>query len=167
MARRELVLYPDPRLRQPTEKVSVFDTSLHKLLDDMSQTMYASRGIGLAAPQIGEALRITVVDISEDKTERLELINPIITDSSGEISFEEGCLSIPEYRDTVVRKELITVTAQNRHGEPFQIEAEGLLAICLQHEIDHLEGILFIDRLSRIRRDMFKRWFKKRLKDEE
>lgn len=156
-----LRIYPDPILKQPTEEVTSFDSELKRLLGDMVDTMYANRGIGLAAPQVGVSKRITVIDIQEEGSELIELINPQITASSGNTSSEEGCLSIPDFRDTIKRAERVTVEAEDPSGEPFQIEAEGMLAICLQHEIDHLDGVLFIDRLSRLKREMFRKWFRK------
>jgi len=154
--------YPDPVLKEPGELVKDFNSDLHKLLDDMAETMYYESGIGLAAPQVGVTQRITVIDVSPDEDQIIELINPEITARAGKIDSEEGCLSIPEFRDKVTRNETVTVSALDRNGESFELEAEGLLAICLQHEIDHLDGILFIDRLSRLKRELFKRWLKKR-----
>ena len=163
MAKREIRIYPDDVLRQETIHVTEFAKGLHTLLDDMKETMYSAHGIGLAAPQIGELLRVTVIDVSEDGDDPLEFINPIITTKDGTVPSEEGCLSIPDFRETITRAEWITVDAQNRHGESFQVEADGLLAICLQHEIDHLDGVLFIDHLSRLKREIFKKKWGKRL----
>lgn len=154
--------YPDPILRRPTDPVKQFDQQLAKLLDQMKETMYRANGIGLAAPQIGDTRRICVVDVSEDGQQPLEFINPRIVTRAGKIDSEEGCLSIPEYRATIKRSTQVTVEAQDRQGEQLTLEAEGLLAICLQHEIDHLEGVLFVDHLSRLKRELFKRWFKER-----
>ena len=161
MAIRKLVYYPDPLLKEQTELVTNFDSSLTTLLDDMAETMYASQGIGLAAPQIGELLRVTVIDVGEEKPELIEFINPQIVSANGKTSSEEGCLSIPEYRETVSRNDTITVEAFNRSGEPFTLEADNILAICLQHEIDHLDGVLFTDRLSPLKRRLFKKWYNK------
>ncbi|NBW40394.1 peptide deformylase [bacterium] len=163
MAKREIRIYPDDVLRQETIHVTEFAKGLHTLLDDMKETMYSAHGIGLAAPQIGELLRVTVIDVSEDGDDPLEFINPIITTKDGTVPSEEGCLSIPDFRETITRAECVTVDAQNRHGESFQVEADGLLAICLQHEIDHLDGVLFIDHLSRLKREIFKKKWGKRL----
>jgi peptide deformylase len=157
----EIVKYPDPRLKQPCERETVFDSSLHKLLDDMRDTMYEAEGIGLAAPQVGVLKRIAVVDVSQDRDGVIELINPEITWSEGKVPSEEGCLSIPDYRETISRNENIKVTAQDRNGKEFELEASEILAICIQHEIDHLNGILFVDRLSRLKREFFRRWLKK------
>jgi len=154
--------YPDSILKQPGVEVDEFDSKLHSLLDDMAETMYYEHGIGLAAPQIGVSQRITVIDVSADEDTIQEFINPEIVQAQGKVEFEEGCLSIPEYRDKVVRNESIVVRAYDRYGKEFELETDGLLAICLQHEIDHLDGVLFIDRLSRLKRELFKRWMKKR-----
>lgn len=162
MAQREICIYPDDVLRQKTIPVTEFSRTLHTLLDDMRETMYAAHGVGLAAPQIGELVRVTVIDVSDSGNEPVEFINPVITAREGNVSSEEGCLSIPDFRETITRFERVTVDAVDRHGAPFQVDAEGLLAICLQHEIDHLEGILFIDHLSRLKRDMFKKKWGKR-----
>lgn len=158
----DITKYPDPVLKTPAQEVSSVDAVVRKLLEDMTETMYAAEGIGLAAPQVGILQRVAVIDVSESRNEVIHLINPEITASSGEVPSEEGCLSIPEYRETITRKELVTVRALNGKGEPIEIRAEGLLAICLQHEIDHLDGVLFVDRLSRLKREMFKRWHKKK-----
>lgn len=161
MAVKKLVLYPDPRLKERCDTVTAFDAELHTLLDDMAETMIAAVGVGLAAPQIGIQRRIAVIDVSEEQNERIELINPEIVERAGNVSSEEGCLSIPGYRDTLSRSATVRVKAQNRHGEWFELGGEGLLSMCLQHELDHLDGVLFIDRLSRIKREMFRRWLKK------
>lgn len=161
MALLNIHVYPDPILKQPAEKVTEFGEDLGKLLDNMYQTMISAAGIGLAAPQVGISRRIAVIDVSEERDQRLEIINPVITEVAGKIPSEEGCLSIPGYRDTIKRSEIVTITAQDRSGEQFEIKADGLLAICLQHEIDHLDGILFTDHLSRLKRELFKRWHRK------
>ena len=166
MALLDIIEYPDPILKQQTEAVKDFDAQLVELLENMKETMYDASGIGLAAPQIGLLKRITVIDVSEERDQPLEVINPEIIAREGEVASEEGCLSIPDYRDTVSRSASVVVRAQDRHGDPFELEADELLAICLQHEIDHLEGILFIDHLSRLKREMFKRWHKKKLRAE-
>ncbi|MGA1191507.1 MAG: peptide deformylase [Bdellovibrionota bacterium] len=163
MAQREICIYPDDVLRQKTIPVTEFSRPLHTLLDDMRETMYAAHGVGLAAPQIGELVRVTVIDVSDSGNEPLEFINPVITAREGNVPSEEGCLSIPDFRETITRSERITVDAVDRNGAPFQVQAEGLLAICLQHELDHLEGILFIDHLSRLKRDVFKKKWGKRI----
>lgn len=161
MTIRDLVLYPDPRLMQECDEVTVFDKELQQLIDDMYETMYDAQGIGLAAPQIGVMKQIAVVDVIGDGSQQLEMINPVITASSGKDSNEEGCLSIPGYREKVTRPALITVTAQDRHGDEYEIHAGDMLSICMQHEIDHLHGVLFIDKISRLKKELFRRWFKK------
>lgn len=163
----DIRIYPDPILKEVCKPVTGFNADLKKLLDDMYQTMLVSNGIGLAAPQIGVNKRIAVIDVSEERDQRIELINPELTLLDGTIPSEEGCLSIPEYRDTVKRAPEVKVKAQDRDGNEFEIEADGLLAICMQHEIDHLNGILFVDKLSRLKRELFKRWFKKNLAEQE
>lgn len=157
-----LRIYPDPVLKQKCAAVTDFDAALSKLLDDMTHTMYTNAGIGLAAPQVGILKRLLVLDVSEERNEPHHFINPKIVSASGSITYEEGCLSIPDYRDTVKRNREIIVQASDRGGNEFELKAEGLLAVCIQHEIDHLDGILFIDRLSRLKRELFKRWYKKR-----
>ena len=162
MAVLPIITYPNPVLSQKTKRVSNFDRSLHTLLDNMFETMYRGRGVGLAAPQVSSELRVTVVDISEDRSEKIELINPEIVEHTGKVKSEEGCLSIPGYRDFVERSKIIRVLAFDRHGKSFELQAEGLLSMCLQHEIDHLDGVLFVDRLSRLKKELFKKWIAKR-----
>ncbi len=158
-------IFPDPILRETTAEVTSFDKQLSTFVDSMIETMYDSRGIGLAAPQVGMSKRICVVDVSEEGNNPLRFINPIIVSKSGSTPSEEGCLSIPGYRETIKRSKEILVNAFDLEGKPFELAADGLLAICLQHEIDHLNGILFIDHLSRLKRQMFKKWLSKQ--DEE
>lgn len=154
--------YPDEVLRVECAPVEAFDSELKALVENMLETMYEAQGIGLAAPQIGVTQRLTVIDVSADEPDPLVFVNPVITAQEGKVSSEEGCLSIPEYRETVKRNESVVVDAFDEKGEPFTVEADGLLAICLQHEIDHLNGVLFVDHLSRLKRELFKKWFKKR-----
>jgi peptide deformylase len=161
MALREVLTYPHPALREMCAPVVAFDQRLRSLVEDMFLTMYAHGGIGLAASQIGVLERVAVVDVSSDQSQKLVLINPEITERLGSVSSEEGCLSIPEYRDSIKRSERIKVSAQDLEGNSQEISAEGLLAICIQHEIDHLNGTLFVDHLSRLKREFFKRWVKK------
>jgi len=161
MTIRSIVFYPDPGLTEPCAPVAAFDGDLHTLLDDMAETMIDAVGIGLAAPQIGVSKRVAVIDISEEQNDPIELINPEIVSRSGAVPSEEGCLSIPRYRDTIKRSAAVVVKAQNRLGEWYELKGEGLLSMALQHEIDHLDGVLFIDHLSRIKREMFRRWVKK------
>ncbi len=144
MAVRKIVLLGDPILRQKTKKVSRFDESIQQLIDDMIETMQDAPGVGLAAPQVGVPLRICVVDVDEEVT---VLVNPEITEMDGEWEPEEGCLSIPGYVANVKRAERIVVRARGRRGKPIKIKADGLYAHAIQHEVDHLDGILFIDRL--------------------
>ncbi len=157
----EIKKYPDPVLKEQSVEVVTFDDELGKLLDNMLETMYASNGVGLAAPQVGILKRIAVVDVSREGTNPLVFINPEIIAKAGKVKSEEGCLSIPDYRDTIYRSATVTVRAVDRKGKKFEVEAEELFSMCLQHEIDHLDGILFTDRLSRLKRELFKRWFLK------
>lgn len=164
MAKLSLRFYPDPILKQTSSEVMKFDKELHHFLDDLAETMYAEEGIGLAAPQVGVLSKITVID-TEQNGKVLELINPQIIDRKGKINSDEGCLSIPGYRDIIKRAEQIKVSALNRFGEPFEFDADELLSRCCQHEIDHLEGVLFIDHLSRLKKQFFQDWFKKQTKE--
>jgi peptide deformylase len=149
------ILYlPDPRLRLKSKNIEQFDDKLQTLIDDMFDTMYHAKGVGLAAPQIGVNLRLSVIDVIGDKTEQLVIINPEIIESHGQASYQEGCLSVPGSYDTVIRAERVTVRALDRFAKPIEITADGLLGECLQHEIDHLNGKLFIDLLSPIKRSM-------------
>jgi len=157
MAIRKILFLPDSRLRMVAKPVDVFDDNLQVLIDDMFETMYYARGVGLAAPQIGVSLRLSVIDVVGEKTDQLVIINPEIISSKGEKEFQEGCLSVPGAYDTVVRAEKVTVKALDRFGKPIEIKADGLLAECLQHEIDHLNGKLFVDLLSPLKRAMARR----------
>jgi len=150
--------FPDPRLRKIASPVSVFDEKLEALIDDMFETMYDAQGIGLAATQIDVHKRLLVIDVSENKDSPLTFINPefeIIEDELSE--YDEGCLSVPGFYETVSRPQRIRVRAQDRAGQAFEMEAEGILAICIQHEIDHLEGKLFVDYLSPLKRQMVRK----------
>lgn len=180
MALRKILKYPDPFLRTKCADVEEIDGEVLQLLDDMAETMYDAPGVGLAAPQVGVDMRIIVVDISprqkdgeEDEEIEyegpglLELINPEITFSGGEIVGEEGCLSIPGFVSDVKRKNRIVLEGYNREGELLEIEAEELLSRVFQHEIDHLDGILFIDRLSRLKRELLKKKIDKAFGKEE
>jgi len=164
MAIRKIIYLPDPRLRQVTKKITDFNDELQLLIEDMFDTMYDANGVGLAAPQIGLSLCLSVVDVIGDKKQQLVLVNPEIIASSGDIEYMEGCLSVPGAYDNVRRAEKVTIKAQDRFGKPFEMEGEGLLGECFQHEIDHLNGKLFVDLLSPIKRalarkkvDKFKR----------
>ena len=147
---------PDERLRKVAKPVEEVNAEIQRIVDDMFETMYAEEGIGLAATQVDIHQRIIVIDVSENRDERLVLINPELLEKSGETGIEEGCLSIPGFRALVSRKEKVTVKALDRHGKEFTLDAEGLLAICIQHEIDHLNGILFVDYLSPLKRQRIK-----------
>ena len=149
--------YPDPRLRTKASPVADVDDSVRRLIDDMLETMYSSRGIGLAATQVDVHQRIIVLDISATKDEPMCFINPELLDLEGSTTHEEGCLSVPGFTETVRRAEQIRVGALDRDGKPFELEAEGLLAICIQHEMDHLEGKLFVDYLSELKRMRIKK----------
>ncbi|MGH1428278.1 MAG: peptide deformylase [Arenicella sp.] len=162
MALRTVLVFPDSRLRNIAEPVNSFDSTLEVLANDMAETMYAENGIGLAAIQINEKHRVITVDVSEDQSELMTFVNPEIIATDGEQICQEGCLSVPEIYADVTRAEKITVTAQDIKGESFTIEASGLLAVCIQHEIDHLDGKVFVDYLSpakrqRIQKKMLKR----------
>jgi peptide deformylase len=161
MTNRPLTIYPDPILLRRCPEVTDFSADLLKLIEDMLETMYFEDGIGLAAPQIGVSLRVLVADISKNRDEPLAIVNPVVSEQSGSIEFEEGCLSIPGYRAKVSRFDSVRVDGFGATGLPVSIEATGLQAVCLQHEIDHLDGILFVDRLSQLKQDMFRRWWKK------
>jgi peptide deformylase len=160
---REIVKYPDPILERPGEPVTEFDDELRKLVDDMFESMYAAKGIGLAAPQIGLSKRITVIDLSFQKNpeEKIVLINPEIVFREGKQYEEEGCLSLPEIREKVSRAAKVKVRAQDVKGEWFELDGEELLARAFQHEIDHLDGILFFRRVSALKRDLMLRKIRK------
>ncbi|MCB0359152.1 MAG: peptide deformylase [Bdellovibrionales bacterium] len=166
MAILDILLYPDERLRQVAEPVPEINDSVRQLLDDMAETMYRAPGIGLAATQVGRNLRVITVDVGPDDDDGspgvlYQLVNPEIVHEAGRVESEEGCLSLPDIRDRVRRSAEIVVNARDRDGKPVTIEASGLLAICLQHEIDHLNGVLFIDHISKLKRDMVVRKFTK------
>ncbi len=165
----EVVKYPNPVLAKRGEPVTVFDGKLKKLVDEMFDSMYAAQGIGLAAPQISISKRIAIVDVSFQKNseDKVVLINPEIVDRNGRQVEEEGCLSLPEIREKVARAEWVKVKAQDVTGKWVEVEGEELLARALQHEIDHLDGVLFIDHLSRLKRDLVLRKIKKLQKNGE
>jgi peptide deformylase len=148
--------YPDPILSQPGEPVTEFDAELRKFVADMFETTYASQGIGLAAPQVGVSKRLTVIDLSMGKNpaDKIVLINPEITFSEGRLYEEEGCLSFPDIREKVVRAAKVRVRAQDENGKWFEMDGEDLLSRCFQHEIDHLHGMLFIFRMSALKRNL-------------
>ena len=151
MALLPILHYPDPRLHTVARPVAVVDDRIRKLIKDMAATMYAAPGIGLAATQVDVHERLLIIDISEARDQLLAFVNPEIVAASGEAEREEGCLSVPGIFETVTRAERVTVRAQNAQGEHFTLEAEGLLAVCIQHEIDHLEGKVFVEYLSRLK----------------
>ena len=168
MAIREIKKYSDPVLRQKTSRVDVIDQSVQVLIDDMIETMHAAPGVGLAANQVGVSLQLAVIDLGEreDGEPRhplVVLINPEIVSTQGSVTADEGCLSIPDFSEKVKRAARVKVRAKDRTGKPFELEAEGLMAKALQHEIDHLNGLLFIDRLSPLKKNIFQRKLKKAL----
>ncbi len=161
-----IVKFGDPVLEKPAEKVTVFDEELKKLVEDMFESMYAARGVGLAAPQIGISRRIAVVDITfkEDPNAKIVLINPEIVQKQGRHSQTEGCLSIPDFRENVSRAQMATVRAQDLNGNWFEKMGDDLLARAFQHETDHLNGKLYISHISAIKRDLIKRKIRKLIK---
>ena len=170
MTTLKIVTYPDKFLQKPTKPVDNIDGDLQKAIDDMAQTMYAAPGIGLAAIQVGIDKSFIIYDISAREGSRLleVLINPKIIDVQGStLSENEGCLSVPDFRADVKRHAAVLVEGFDRHGKPLRFEAEGLLAIMLQHEIDHLQGKLFIDRISKLKREIYKRRVERQLKNSE
>ncbi len=167
---RQIITYPDKRLFMRSNEVEAFDEELHRLLDDMYETMIAKNGIGLAAIQVAVPLRALIINLPDEegkqhKEDLLELINPVIVESRGTQVYTEGCLSVPEYYDDVERAEWVKVEYQDRHGNKKTIETDGLLAVAIQHEMDHLDGHLFIEKLPYLKRKKFeKEWKKKRKK---
>jgi peptide deformylase len=153
--------FPDSRLRNVARPVEKVDDEIKQLVDDMFETMYDAPGIGLAAIQINVPQRVIVIDVSEDKSEPLCLINPEILEKEGEESMDEGCLSVPEIYETVTRAEKIRLRALDRDGSSFEMDADGLLAVCIQHEIDHLDGKLFVDYLSNLKRQRIRKKLEK------
>ncbi len=151
MALLPILRYPDPRLHTRAKPVAAVDAGIRKLADDMAETMYAAPGIGLAATQVNVHQRLLVIDVSEDKSQLQVFINPEILARDGEEEGEEGCLSVPGIYEKVKRSERVRVRALNRDGKPFELDADGLLAVCLQHEIDHLDGKVFVEYLSRLK----------------
>lgn len=164
MAILNILNYPDERLRTVATPVEEVSNEIQQLTDDMLETMYAAPGIGLAATQVNVHQRIIVIDISEEKDQPLVLINPEILEKDGDQEFDEGCLSVPGIYETVQRAQCIKVRALNRAGESFEMEAEGLLAVCIQHEMDHLRGKLFVDYLSQLKRQRIRKKIQKHQK---
>lgn len=161
MAHLSILKFPDPRLRRQAEPITVFDSALEKLANDMVETMYVSQGIGLAAVQVNVPKRLITVDVSEDQDSPMIMVNPVILTQSGKAISKEGCLSVPEYFESVSRAENITISYQDVSGNSHELSADGLLSICIQHEIDHLDGKLFVDYLSDLKRDKALRLMKK------
>jgi peptide deformylase len=161
MALLDILEFPDPRLRTKAKPVTQVDDSIRKLTQDMLETMYHAPGIGLAATQVNVHKQVIVIDLSEDKTQPLVFINPVITPVTGEKEYEEGCLSVPGFHEKVVRPDVIRVSALDAQGKPFEMECSGLLSVCLQHEMDHLSGVLFVDHISKLKRDRIRRKLEK------
>lgn len=162
----EVLRFPDERLRTVAKPVTEFTPALQQIVDDMFETMYAEEGIGLAATQVDFHQQLIVMDVSEDREQQLVLINPEIIERSGSTGIEEGCLSVPGARALVERAERVKVRAQDRHGQTFELEADDLLAICIQHEMDHLIGKLFVDYLSPLKRQRIRQKMEKLAKQE-
>ena len=160
MALLPILEFPDPRLRTkavPVEPAQLAEPSFQQLFDDMFETMYEAPGVGLAASQVDVHRRFMVIDVTEDKSRPLVFVNPEISAREGEQVYQEGCLSVPGIYADVTRSDSITVSALDRHGTPFTIEADGVLAVCIQHEMDHLDGKLFVDYLSPLKREMVRK----------
>jgi len=161
MSKLDILTFPDPRLRRTATPVTEVNDGIRRMVDDMLETMYAAPGIGLAAIQVDIPYRIIVIDISEEHESPLCLINPEISEREGKEEMEEGCLSVPGFYEPVTRAQRIRVRALNRDGEPFEQEADGLLAVCIQHEVDHLEGKLFVDYISSLKRQRIRKKLEK------
>ncbi|WP_428739992.1 peptide deformylase [Sulfurimonas sp.] len=165
-----IVEYPDKKLREKSKEVECFDETLHNLLDAMYPKMINTNGIGLAAIQVAQPIRALILNIPDEEGNQpeenlLEIINPVVIEAAGETIYQEGCLSVPQFYEDVKRHETIKINYQDRDGNTKTLEAEGLLAIAIQHEMDHLEGILFIDKLSYARRKKFEKEYKKLQKE--
>ena len=161
MAKLDILTFPDPRLRNRARPVERVDAKVQGIVADMFETMYEAPGIGLAAIQADIPLRIVVIDISDEKDQPLCLINPEIIERTGEEQMEEGCLSVPGFYETVTRADRVRVRALDRHGEPFERDVDGRLAVCVQHEIDHLDGKLFVDHISALKRQRIRQKLEK------
>jgi len=164
MALLEILCFPDPRLRKKATAINTITAKTRQLAEDMIETMYDAPGIGLAANQVNVQQRMVVIDISEDKSAPMVFINPEIIEKQGEREYEEGCLSVPEAHEMAMRADTVKVKALDLDGEPFEIEAEALLATCIQHEIDHLDGKLFVDYISNLKRQRIKKRLEKQQK---
>lgn len=164
---RKILTFPDPELKKKSQPVTVINDKVRELVRDMAETMYDAPGVGLAAPQIGVLQRVVVIDVSakDEPAQLLVAINPVIVHADGEVYEEEGCLSIPKYAANVRRHERVVVKALNLDGEEVTFKADGLLAIAFQHEIDHLDGILFIDHISPLKREIFRRKYRRTMED--
>lgn len=167
MALLDILVFPDPRLRTRAKPVAEVDLRVRQLVADMFETMYDAPGIGLAATQVNVHERILVVDVSENRDQPRCFINPELVARSGEEIMEEGCLSVPGFYEPVTRAERITVSALNEHGERFELEADGILAVCIQHEMDHLEGKLFVDYVSSLKRQRIRKKLEKTRRSSE
>jgi len=165
MSLLKILNYPDPRLNKIASKVMVVDKQIKVFINNLSETMYDAKGIGLAATQVDFHKKIIVVDVSEDKNSLVTLINPVLIESSGTQDTEEGCLSVPDIYEKIERFNSIKVKALDENGKEFEIKAEGLLAVCIQHEMDHLEGKIFVEYLSPLKRDRIKRKMIKKIKN--
>jgi peptide deformylase len=162
MAILEILQYPDPRLTLPAQRVEKIDASIRKLVDDMAETMYAAPGVGLAATQVDRHLQVVIIDVSDDRSDLRVFINPEVTRREGVATNQEGCLSVPGIYDNVERAESVTVTALDRNGSRFTLNASGLLATCIQHEMDHIEGRIFVELLSDLKQNRIRTKLKKR-----
>jgi peptide deformylase len=162
MAILEILQYPDPRLNKPAERVEKIDAATRQLVEDMAETMYAAPGVGLAATQVDVHKQIIVIDVSDDRSDLRVFINPEITRREGAAVNQEGCLSVPGVYDNVERAESVTVTALDKNGSRFTLNASGTLATCIQHEMDHLEGKVFVERLSELKQNRVRAKLKKR-----
>jgi peptide deformylase len=165
MALLTILEFPDPRLRTRAQPVDRVDDALRRLVDDMLETMYAAPGIGLAATQVDVHRRLVVIDVSETKDQPLVLFNPAILEKAGSQVYQEGCLSVPGIYADVERADRIRVSALDRDGRAFELEADGLLAVCIQHELDHLEGKVFVDYLSTFKREQVRKRLEKHARD--
>ena len=164
MARLPILCYPDPRLRTKAMPVDAVNQAIRQLIDDLIETMYAANGIGLAASQVNVHKRVLVIDISEQRNEPLAFVNPVIESADGTQERDEGCLSVPGFYEPVQRADHIRVTALNRAGERFEMQAKDLLSVCIQHECDHLDGKLFVDYVSSLKRRRIKNKLRKQAK---
>lgn len=163
MAKLEILEFPDPRLRTVAKPVAAVDATIQQLVSDLFETMYAAPGVGLAATQVNVHQRVVVIDVSEDQSEPMVFINPEVTvlDEETLRDYDEGCLSVPGFYETVARPERVRVDALDRDGQPFTLEPDGLLAVCIQHELDHLNGKLFVDYVSPVKRQRIRKKLEK------